>query len=80
MDDAIVNRLFKLYGIEETPPDFTPMTVQWLGNSSVATVPTIYDLIMNGKIENHSINKGDNLVFTSVGAVMNINAFVYKVD
>lgn len=80
MDDAIVNRLFKLYGIDDTPKDVTPMTVQWLGNSSVATVPTLYDLIMKGKMENHSINKGDNLVFTSVGAGMNINAFIYKVD
>jgi len=80
MDDAIVKRLFKLYGIPETPDNVTPMTVHWLGNSSVATVPTLYDLIIRGKMDGHTINKGDNLVFTSVGAGMNINAFIYKVD
>ena len=79
MDDAIVQRLFKLYDIKQTPDNVTPMTVQWLGNSSVATVPTLYNLITNGKIDGHSIHSGDHLVFTSVGAGMNINAFIYKV-
>jgi 3-oxoacyl-[acyl-carrier-protein] synthase-3 len=49
-----------------------------LGNSSVATVPTLYDMILNGKLQNHKIEKGDILIFASVGAGMNINSFVYK--
>jgi 3-oxoacyl-[acyl-carrier-protein] synthase-3 len=54
------------------------MTINTLGNSSVATVPTLYDLIVNNNMEGHSINKGDLIMFASVGAGMNINAMVYK--
>ena len=78
MDIAIIERFFKLY--DTTPPDnIMPMTIGSLGNSSVATVPTLYDLINKGKLENHSFSPGDILVFASVGAGMNINAFIYRV-
>ena len=77
MDEAIVNRFYKLY--EKTPPkDVMPMSIHDLGNSSVATVPTLFDQVLQGKIENQEINKGDILIFASVGAGMNINAFVYR--
>ena len=77
MDEAIIHRFYKLYG--KTPPkDIMPMSIHDLGNSSVATIPTLYDLLLQGKIENHEINKGDILIFASVGAGMNINAFVYR--
>jgi 3-oxoacyl-[acyl-carrier-protein] synthase III len=77
MDEAIIHRFYKLYG--QTPPkDIMPMSIHDLGNSSVATVPTLYDLILQGKIENHEINKGDVIIFASVGAGMNINAFAYR--
>jgi 3-oxoacyl-[acyl-carrier-protein] synthase-3 len=56
-----------------------PMSIHYLGNSSVATVPTLYDLLLNGKIKDQSINKGDVIIFASVGAGMNINAMVYKI-
>ncbi|MEC8884272.1 MAG: 3-oxoacyl-[acyl-carrier-protein] synthase III C-terminal domain-containing protein, partial [Bacteroidota bacterium] len=49
-----------------------------LGNSSVATVPTLLDLILKNKVEGHSIEAGDLIVFASVGAGMNINAVVYQ--
>jgi 3-oxoacyl-[acyl-carrier-protein] synthase-3 len=55
-----------------------PMSINFLGNSSVATIPTLYDLLVNNQLENHEINKGDVLLFASVGAGMNINAFVYR--
>jgi 3-oxoacyl-[acyl-carrier-protein] synthase-3 len=55
-----------------------PMTIASLGNSSVATVPTLLDLILKNKLGDHQINKGDIVVFTSVGAGMNINSMVYK--
>jgi 3-oxoacyl-[acyl-carrier-protein] synthase III len=77
MDEAIIKRFYKLYN-SETPEGIMPMSIHKLGNSSVATVPTLYDLLINGKIENHKINKGDYLLFASVGSGMNINAFVYK--
>ncbi len=55
-----------------------PMNIHELGNSSVATVPTLFDMVKNGKIENHHIEKGDVVIFASVGAGMNINAIVYR--
>ena len=55
-----------------------PLTVDKFGNSSVATVPTMYDLILNGNLKNHQIKKGDKIVFASVGAGMHINAMVYE--
>ena len=77
MDEAIINRFYKLYN--ETPPEgIMPMSINFLGNSSVATIPTLYDLLVNNQLENHEINKGDVLLFASVGAGMNINAFVYR--
>ena len=78
MDDAILSRLYSLYGIKEIPQNVMPMTISKLGNSSVATLPTLLDLIQKGKLENHSINEGDTIVFASVGAGMNINAVIYK--
>lgn len=78
MDEAIVQRFYKLHGIRRDVSDVMPMNIHELGNSSVATVPTLYDMILKGKLQNHQINKGDILVFASVGAGMNINAFVYK--
>jgi 3-oxoacyl-[acyl-carrier-protein] synthase-3 len=77
MDEAIINRFYKLYN--QTPPEgIMPMSINFLGNSSVATIPTLYDLLVNKQLENHEIKKGDVLLFASVGAGMNINAFVYR--
>ena len=78
MDDAILKRLYALYGIKKLPEDIMPMTISWLGNSSVATLPTLYDLIVKGNFEGQEINEGDVIIFASVGAGMNINCVVYK--
>src|SRR4030042_1332462 len=78
-DDAILERLFGLYGIKEIPPDVMPMSIAWLGNSSVATIPTLLDLVCKEKIDNHAWEKGHIIVLTSVGAGMNINSMVYKI-
>lgn len=77
MDEAILLRFYELYNLP-MPAGIMPMTIAKLGNSSVATVPTLYDLITKGKLEEHSINKGDLIMFASVGAGMNINAMIYK--
>jgi 3-oxoacyl-[acyl-carrier-protein] synthase-3 len=77
MDEAIVNRFYKHYKMD-MPKDIMPMSIHKLGNSSVATVPTLYDLILNDEVENHKIERGDILLFASVGAGMNINAFIYQ--
>lgn len=78
MDEGITKRLYKLYGIDSAPADIMPMSIHWLGNSSVATIPTLYDLVKNGKAEGHSLKAGDVILFASVGAGMNINAICYR--
>lgn len=77
MDEAIIHRFYKLYG-KSVPKDIMPMSIHELGNSSVATIPTLLDLLIRGKIENQELHKGDVIIFASVGAGMNVNAFVYR--
>jgi len=77
MDEAIVNRFFRLYKTP-VPERVMPMSIHELGNSSVATVPTLLDLIKNNYMEGHELNKGDIIIFASVGAGMHINAITYK--
>ncbi|MCK9500742.1 MAG: ketoacyl-ACP synthase III [Lascolabacillus sp.] len=78
MDDAILKRLFELYNINEVPEYIMPMTISWLGNSSVATVPTLLDMIIRDTMDDHQLESGVIIVLASVGAGMNINNVVYK--
>ena len=80
MDEAILDRLFKIYKAKVIPEHIMPMTISWLGNSSVATLPTLLDLLQKGKLNNHKLQAGDIVVFASVGAGMNINSMVYKMN
>ena len=77
MDEAIIKRFFRLYSTK-VPQDIMPMSINKLGNSSVATVPTLLDLILNHKLDTHEIKSGDAIIMASVGAGMNINAIVYQ--
>lgn len=77
MDEAIIKRFYRSFR-QEVPEKIMPMTIQELGNSSVATVPTLFDLVRKGKIEDQQLQKGDVVMFASVGAGMNINAVVYQ--
>ena len=81
MDDAMLARLFKLYDLNsaDIPELIMPMTVSWLGNSSVATLPTLLDLLWKKQLQPHAIATGNILVFASVGAGMNVNCVVYRV-
>lgn len=78
MDHSILKRLFRLYGVSEVPRRIMPMTISWLGNSSVATLPTLFDLVRRGHLGGQEIQSGDVVVFASVGAGMNINSLVYR--
>lgn len=78
MDEAIVKRFYGLYNME-MPNGIMPMNIEKLGNSSVATIPTLFDMIRKGKLKNHEFAKGDVIIFASVGAGMNVNSIVYKV-
>ncbi len=78
MDHAILKRLFRLDEEMEIPEGIMPMTIAWLGNSSVATLPTLFDLMRRGQLEDQALRPGDIVVFASVGAGMNINSLVYR--
>ncbi|MEG0931126.1 3-oxoacyl-ACP synthase III family protein [Algoriella sp.] len=77
MDEAIVKRFYQLYDTP-MPEHIMPMVIEKLGNSSVATIPTMLTMIMKDELCSHEINEGDVVLFASVGAGMNINAIVYK--
>jgi len=77
MDEQIVKRFYRLYK-KQMPEHIMPMNINKLGNSSVATIPTLMDMVRNGELENHELNKGDLIMLASVGAGMNINAVVMK--
>jgi 3-oxoacyl-[acyl-carrier-protein] synthase III len=79
MDEAIIKELYKLYGIANAPDSIMPMSIHNLGNSSVATVPTLLDMVRKGLMPEHKLNEGDVILFASVGAGMNINAVCYRV-
>ncbi|KAA6434491.1 3-oxoacyl-ACP synthase III family protein [Rufibacter glacialis] len=78
MDEAMLERLFKLYGLDTIPAGIMPMTISTLGNNSVATLPVLYDLIARGDFDGQQFQSGDLVVFASVGAGMNANAVVYR--
>lgn len=77
MDEAIISRFYKLYK-SPVPENIMPMVIHKLGNSSVATIPTLLTMVKRGELAQHSIKKGDIVLFASVGAGMNINAFVHE--
>tara|TARA_B100000963_G_scaffold358017_1_gene381616 strand:+ start:5576 stop:6631 length:1056 start_codon:yes stop_codon:yes gene_type:complete len=78
MDEAIVKRLFKLYN-KELPENILPMNIESLGNSSVATIPTLFDQVLRNEIVDHKLYKNDIIIFASVGAGMNVNSVIYKI-
>lgn len=78
MDDAIIKRFYRLYK-KPMPDGVLPMNIQEFGNSSVATVPTLFDLVRKENYGGHELHTGDLILFASVGAGMNINAIAYRI-
>ena len=78
MDEGIIKRLYQLYGIAQPVENVMPMSIHWLGNSSVATVPTLYDMVCRHQLNSHQLSPGDVILFASVGAGMNVNAVCYR--
>lgn len=78
MDEAILERFYKLFG-KKVPANIMPMSIHKLGNSSVATVPTLYDLLIHHQIPGHELKTNDIILMASVGAGMNINAIAYQI-
>lgn len=79
MDEGFVKALYRLYGLRDIPSDIMPMSIHKFGNSSVATIPTLYDLVKHEQLGSHELEPGDVIMFASVGAGMNINAICYRV-
>lgn len=78
MDEAILKRVGRLYGVGNPAASLMPMTISWLGNSSVATVPTLLDLLVKNRLAEHRWQSGGVYLFASVGAGMNANALAYR--
>lgn len=79
MDEGIIKAMYKLYGIKTVPENIMPMSIHYLGNSSVATIPTLLDLVKKDTMPEHQLHPGEIILFASVGAGMNINAICYRV-
>ncbi|MBK6545575.1 MAG: ketoacyl-ACP synthase III [Saprospiraceae bacterium] len=79
LDEAIIKAFYKLYNLNTIPEFIMPMSIHTFGNSSVATVPTLFDMVRKAKIQNHELLKNDLVLFASVGAGMNINAVCYQI-
>ena len=77
LDEGIIKRFYQLYD-QPVPQGIMPMSIHKLGNSSVATIPTLLDMVKKGEIEGQSLEKDDVVLFASVGAGMNINAVCYR--
>ncbi len=60
MDEAIVKRFYKLHNLP-VPDNIMPMVIQKLGNSNVATIPSLLTMILNNELPNHQINKNGGM-------------------
>ncbi|SOE23541.1 3-oxoacyl-[acyl-carrier-protein] synthase-3 [Spirosomataceae bacterium TFI 002] len=76
---AFANNLASMYGKEGGSFEGKiPTTIEFTGNTSVATVPTMLALILKHQLGDYEIKKGQTVVMASVGAGMHCNALVYK--
>ena len=79
MLEAITSNLAELADVDiKTFDRKVPTTIEFLGNTSVATIPTMLDLILKRKLEGYEIRKNDVVAFASVGAGMHCNAMIYR--
>jgi 3-oxoacyl-[acyl-carrier-protein] synthase III len=76
---AFANNLAQMYGVQGLSFEGKiPTTIEFTGNTSVATIPTMLDLIRKNELATYNIKPGDTVVFASVGAGMHCNALVYQ--
>lgn len=78
LDEAVLKYFYKLYD-RPIPENIMPISVDVLGNTSVATIPTLYDIVLKKNFKGHKLKKGDTIIFASVGAGMNVNAITYQI-
>ena len=76
---AIAKHLADIYGVpEDAFAGKIPSTIEFLGNTSVATIPTMLDLVLKDKLDGYRLSDGQIAVMASVGAGMHCNALVYR--
>jgi 3-oxoacyl-[acyl-carrier-protein] synthase-3 len=78
MDEAILTRLMKHYGIKDVDFSLMPMIIKNYANTASASVGIVYDMVKRGQLEGHEIKSGDYICLCSVGAGMYINSIIYK--
>ena len=79
MLDAIAKNLAHICGVTgDMFEGKIPSTIEFLGNTSVATIPTMLDLIRKNWLDGYQISDGNIAVMASVGAGMHCNALVYQ--
>ena len=77
LDEAVLKYFYKIYD-KPIPENIMPISVDLLGNTSVATLPTLYDIVLKENFKGHQLQRGDIIVFASVGAGMHVNAITYQ--
>tara|TARA_B110000090_G_scaffold209877_1_gene268415 strand:+ start:5908 stop:6975 length:1068 start_codon:yes stop_codon:yes gene_type:complete len=76
---VIAKNLLELYAIDDDSfQNKIPTSIAFLGNTSVATIPTLFDLVNKNKMEGFKLEKNQTYVFASVGSGMHCNTVVYK--
>jgi 3-oxoacyl-[acyl-carrier-protein] synthase-3 len=78
MIKAMMQKLAEMCNYTEIPSEKVPYSVQFLGNSSAATVPTLLDLVMKNQLPPHKVELNDVIVLASVGGGMHANCVLYK--
>ncbi len=79
MIKAIAEKFFQTQKIKNPNINqLLPIIVNKIGNTSVATVPTMLDLIMKNQLSGHKISQNDLILMASVGAGMHSNCILYK--
>ena len=79
LNQAITRNLAGLYNVsEDIFACKVPSTIEFLGNTSVATIPTMLDLVAKRRLGDFHVAAGHLAVFASVGAGMHCNALVYQ--
>lgn len=75
INNTIAKKVYEHFGQDVVVP---PMTLDKFGNTSVASIPTLYHLMKHGEMgADHKIKPGDTILFASVGAGMYCNTAIY---
>ncbi len=79
MLNLIVDKLMGMWGHPKETKFNIPFNIHRVGNNSVATIPVLMDELVHGKMKGYEPpQKGDLIIFASVGAGMHINCMIYQ--